>query len=118
MIKNLICIECPKGCEIELELIDGKISKIVGNHCINGEKYAIKEIENPVRDLTTTIEAVGLSLKFVPVRTDKAIDKNKLYEVLKEIKKIKIDKPILAGDIIKENLLGLGVDLISTRNCS
>ena len=116
MIKKITCIECPKGCGLELDIENCHVIKVSGNKCPKGEKYAIAEIEDPVRILTSTVAAQGLSLKMVPVRTDKPIPKSRMREVMKEIKKLKISKPQLPGEIVLKNILGLNVDLIVTRN--
>ena len=115
-MKKMICIECPKGCDLTIDIEGCRVIKVTGNQCPKGEKYAISEIENPVRVLTSTVLADGLSLKMIPVRTNKPIHKSKMAEAMSEIKKIKIDKPVKAGDIVLRDLLGLGIELVSTRD--
>jgi len=116
MTKKLICIECPNGCVLSVESDGNKIISVEGNNCEKGETYAQSEIENPVRILTSTVLAEGLSLKMIPVRTDGPIPKEKLLEAMKEIRKIKIRKAVHSGDIIVKNLLDLEVNLVSTRS--
>ncbi len=117
MIKNLTCIECPKSCNLSVDIENCRVVKVRGNQCAAGEKYAIAEIENPRRILTSTVLSQGLSLKMIPVRTDKPIPKARMQEAMVEIKKIRIGKPVMAGDIIIRNFLGLEVSLITTRDC-
>ena len=117
MIKNLTCIECPLGCSLIVAIEDCKLISIQGNKCPKGETYAIAEIENPQRILTSTVLAQGLPLKNIPVRTDTTIPKEKIGEAMTEIKKIIIYKPVHIGDIIIANFLGLPVNLIATRDC-
>ncbi len=107
-MKEITCIVCPVGCRI---LIQGE--KISNYKCKNGLQYAIQEIKNPKRDLTTTLKAIGLSKRRVAVRLDSEIQKDKIFDVLKEIKKIKITKKVKRGEIILENVLNLGANLIS-----
>lgn len=114
--KNIICIECPTGCALSVSVQNGKACDVEGAKCPKGEKYAVSEIENPLRTLTSTVSAEGLSLKMVPVRTDKPIPKAKIFEAMREIKKIKVKKPLRIGSIVKENLLGLGTNLVTTRS--
>ena len=87
MIKNLTCIECPKGCVLSAEIESGEVVKVSGNLCPKGLPYASSEIENPTRILTSTVLAKGLSLKMVPVRTDRAIPKPRILEAAQEIRK-------------------------------
>ncbi|MCX5687859.1 MAG: DUF1667 domain-containing protein [Candidatus Omnitrophica bacterium] len=114
-IRKMTCIECPKGCRLAVNIENGRVAKVTGNECPKGEKYAIGEVENPTRIFTSTVLGQGLELKMIPVRTDKAIAKSKIFEAMTQIKRIKISKPLNAGDIIIRNFLGLDVNLIATR---
>ena len=118
MIKKLTCIECPKGCPLSIDIENCRVVKVSGNECPKAEKYAIQEIENPMRILTSAVLAEGLSLKMVPVRTDKPIPKSRLAEAMEEVKKIRLKNPIKTDSVIVENFLNLGVNLLATRNAS
>lgn len=118
MTKKLTCIECPKGCLLSIDVENCRVVKVSGNECPKGEKYAVQEIENPMRILTSAVLAEGLELKMVPVRTDKPIPKAKIMEAMSEIKKIRLKNPVKPGTIIVENFLALGVNLLSTRDVS
>lgn len=93
-----------------------KAVKTEGNKCPKGEKYAVREIENPVRILTSTVLTYGLSLKMVPVRTDRPIPKSMIAEAMKIVKSVRIDNPVQTGDVIVENFLNLNINLIATRS--
>lgn len=113
--KRLICIECPLGCALSVDIENCRAIKVDGNKCPKGERYAVSEIENPVRVLTSGVLAIGLELKMIPVRTDKAIPKDRLMEAMSEIKKIRVDKPVQAGSVIVKDFLVSGVNLVATR---
>jgi len=117
MIKKLTCIDCPKGCVLSVEVKGSVVIKISGNECPKGEKYAESEIENPTRILTSTVLAEGLPLKMIPVRTDRPMPKSGIKKAMEEVKKIRVRRPVRVADIIVSDFLGLGVDLIATRNC-
>jgi len=114
-MQKLTCIECPKGCVLSVMIEAGKVVEVTGNLCPKGCTCAVSEIENPVRILTSVVATEGLSLKMVPVRTDRPIPKGAIFHVMQEIKKIKIKKPVHLRDIIVENCLGLGANLVATR---
>ncbi|MDP2910968.1 MAG: DUF1667 domain-containing protein [Candidatus Omnitrophota bacterium] len=114
-VRKLTCIECPKGCRLAVDVENGKVVKVTGNECPKGEKYAISEVENPARILTSAVLGQGLELKMIPVRTDKPMPKSRIFEAMNEIKKIRVQNPLNAGDVIVKNFLGLDVNLISTR---
>jgi CxxC motif-containing protein len=39
-----------------------------------------------------------------------------MLEAAAAIRKLKTDRPVRAGEVIAENLLGLGADLVATRD--
>ena len=119
MIKKLTCIECPKGCMLSVSIKKSRVIEVSGNECPEGRTYAVSEIENPLRILTSTILAEGLDLKMVPVRTDRPIPKFKMLEAMNKIKSMRIKKSVRQGEVIAENFLALNVNLIVTREaCS
>lgn len=112
---RMTCIECPIGCQLEVEVENGQVVKVTGNKCEKGPRYAKQEVEAPARILATSVLAKGLDLKMVPVRTTRPIPKAKLLEAMAEVKKIKLDRPVKVGDVIVKSFLGLETDLIATR---
>jgi len=115
MIKKLTCIECPKGCQLEVETDGSHVIRVTGNQCEKGVTYAQQEIEDPRRILTSTILTKGLAVKMLPVRTSVPIPKAKLKEAMDEVKKIRLSGPVEAGTVILRDLLDTGADLIATR---
>lgn len=115
MLKKMTCIECPKGCSLCVDVENSKALKVIGHECPKGEIYAVKEIECPVRILTSTVMTKGFDLKFLPVRTDKPIQKSKTFDAIHEIRKIIIQYPVKAGDVIIKDFMGMGVNLIAAR---
>ncbi len=117
MTKKITCIECPIGCALFIDVENCKVTGVTGNKCPKGEKYAVSEIENPMRILTSSVLAEGMDLKMIPVRTDKPIPKNLMFKAADEIRKIKLKRPVNAGDVIMDNFMGLGASLVTTRGC-
>jgi len=115
MIKQLTCIECPKGCKITVEMDGDKINSITGFQCKKGEAYAKEEVLDPKRILASTVLAEGLEIKMVPVRTSKPIPKSRLMEAMEEVKKIRLTKPVKSGAVVKKDFVVPGVDLLATR---
>ena len=69
----LTCIECPMGCELEVQTLDAKVVSVEGNGCPRGKAYAQNEMVCPRRVLTTSIRATNG--KMVSVKTDAPIKK-------------------------------------------
>lgn len=110
-MNKLICIVCPRGCHLE---VDDDLN-VKGNYCPRGIIYAKNELTAPKRKVTSTVEVIGGSIKRVSVITDNDIPKDKIFDVMKEIKKIKVNAPLKINSIIIENVLNLGVNVITTR---
>lgn len=113
MKKELICILCPLGCNLTVD-IENKI--VTGNTCKRGEVYGINEVINPVRVITSTVKVIGGNLPVLPVKTNGAIPKGLNFEAMKIINDITVVAPIKLGDIIIKNILNTGVDLVSTKS--
>ncbi len=115
--KKIICIICPRGCEIKVKLANGKIIGIEGYTCPMGKKYVEQEVYNPKRTLMTIVRCENGELPVVSVKTTKPIPKDKLLEVSKYLAGIKVKPPIRIGDVIVRNVLGLDTDIVATRPC-
>ena len=111
-VKNLICIVCPKGCHLTID----ENMNVSGNSCKRGEIYAKNEVTHPTRMITSTVKVVGGSLERVSVATSAPIPKEEIFNVMKEINKVTVNAPVKIKDVIIENVLGLGVDIVATRN--
>lgn len=116
MHKQLICINCPKGCIIDVNYDTNKIIDIQGNSCPQGAKYVESEIFHPTRMLTSTVRINNGIHNMLSVQTDKPIPKDMIFPIMKELKKVKVDAPIHINDIIIENVLNTGVNIIATRS--
>ena len=118
MIRKLTCIECPKGCSLSVKVKDGAVVMVSGNKCPKGKLYAAAEVENPLRTLTSGVLARGMPFKIVPVKTDRPIPKRMLLKTMAKIRKLRITKCVHMGDVIVRDFLGLGVNLVVTREFS
>ena len=116
MDRELTCIECPTGCALVVTVEDGRAVHVQGNGCRRGRDYAIAEVEHPERLITTTVPASGLSVRMVPVRTSRPIPRDARVDAMREIRKLRISSPVKVGDVILSDLLGLGVDVVATRD--
>ena len=114
MIRELTCIVCPKGCQLKVELEGKTVLSVTGQTCKRGEAYAQAECTAPMRTLTTTAAVVGGGV--VPVKTDKTVPKELLFDCMKEINAARVPADAKVGDIVIENILGTGANVITTRN--
>lgn len=113
---NLICIGCPLGCPITVEMEEGTIKSVTGNTCPRGDAYARKELTNPTRIVTSTVRVAGGHLAMVSVKTASDIPKGKIFDCVKALKDVEVKAPVKIGDVIVRNVAGTGVDVIATKN--
>ena len=113
---NLICIGCPLGCPLTVEMEGNEVKSVAGNTCPRGEAYAKKELTNPTRIVTSTVRVAGGKLAMVSVKTESDIPKGKIFDCVKALKDVEVTDPVKIGDVIVENVAGTGVNVIATKN--
>lgn len=119
MLREMICVACPIGCGLSIELDDtGAVLAVTGNQCKRGEAYAVTECTAPTRTLTTTAKVKNGKAPMVPVRSANPLPKALLLDCMGIINAISVEAPVEIGDIILENILDTGVNIIATNSCS
>lgn len=118
MVKNMnrdfICIVCPRGCSLHIEV--EKEIVVTGNSCKRGEEFAKEEVTDPKRTLTTTVKTTSPSSPTLSVRSSSPLPKRLFFDIQKILKNIIIDRPVKRGDVIIDNILSSGCDIIATEN--
>ena len=110
-MKKFTCIMCPVGCELTV-IQNGDIIEVSGNGCIRGKRYAETEIISPQRMITSLVKTKN---GICAVKTTNLVPKDKIFDVLNEITKLKPSK-VKVGQVLIKNVLNLeGVDIIVTR---
>lgn len=115
MKKEVICVHCPIGCKINIEIISGRLA-VKGYRCRVGLEYAREEFLNPKRMLTTTIVVKGGKIPLLPVRSKERLPKGILKEAINLLSKLTVNAPVKKGDIIYKNICNTGVDIIASRS--
>lgn len=120
MNRILTCIICPNGCELEAawENAAGVPENIMvsGNKCPRGAEYAEQEIKNPMRTIASSVNLKGGTMPLVSVRVTGPIPKAKIMDVMAVIRETTVEAPVKIGDVLIADVLGLGVDVVATRN--
>lgn len=112
---ELVCIECPLGCRIDVDG-SGKELKISGAGCKKGKEFARDESFDPKRILTTTVAIDSTIQARLPVRSDRPAPKEKIAEMVSRIKDVKVSVPVKMGDVIAEDFLSTGVNVIASMD--
>ena len=97
---KMICINCPKGCELDVEKADDGTVSVTGNAC---------------RMVTGLVRVAGMR-KPLPVKTRTAIPKGKIDAVLFALHQTTVQLPVKIGDVIIQNVAETGVDVVATAN--
>lgn len=110
---KLTCINCPLGCSLEVTRENEKYV-VSGNNCLRGKHYALQEITNPVRIITTTVKVKNNSM-MLSVKSNGGIAKDKILDCINILKDVEAVAPIEINDVIVSNILDSGVDIIATK---
>ncbi|MDO5131803.1 MAG: DUF1667 domain-containing protein [Eubacteriales bacterium] len=115
--QTLICIVCPRGCQLTAGTgQDGRL-EISGNSCPRGIEYARQELTAPMRVLTALMRLQDME-KPVSVKTDRPVPKELLFDCAAEIYRTHPASPVHRGDILIRDLCGTGCNVIATRDAS
>ena len=117
-VQELICIGCPMGCQLKIEMEAGEVIRVSGNTCNRGDAYARKEVTNPTRIITTTVRVHHGPQAVVSVKTENGIPKDRIWDCMEEIKKVTVEAPVKIGDVVATNIAGTGIDMVATKNVS
>ena len=116
--RNLTCIGCPLGCQIEVLMDEsGQIALVTGNTCQKGEQYARKEVTSPTRIVTSSVRVYGSRMgeRMVPLKTASDIPKGRMMDVIRELAGVSVPCPVHIGDVIMRDIAGTGVDVVATK---
>ena len=116
MKRTFTCIVCPNGCEVEAEYEGTNVISVTGNLCPKGRDYVTQELVDPRRTIASSVIVKGGILPLTSVRTNRAIPKDRIFDVMAETNKVTLTAPVHIGDVVIENVLGLGSDVIVTKH--
>ena len=114
-MKEMTCIVCPNGCRLMVEETKAGV-EVTGNKCKRGYHFAVSELKHPMRTICSTVRTTFKNIPVVPVRVSKEIPKERIFDIMKEINKTVVTEKKKTGDVVIQNVLGLGADVIITSN--
>ena len=113
-MKELVCIVCPKGCRLHVD--EENNYSVTGNSCPRGAEYGHNEIKNPTRVLTSTVRLEGGLYRRCPVKTNKAVPKRLLMDIMQALNSVSLKAPVQAGQVVMPHVCGTDADVIVTKN--
>lgn len=114
-MREMTCIVCPNGCSLRVEEQNGQW-EVSGNQCKRGVQFAIEEMTHPMRTICSTVKTVFPEVPVIPVRVSAEIPKERIFDVMKCINQVSVEDICGTNDVVIENVLGLGVDVIVTSD--
>jgi len=112
-MREFTCTVCPRGCRLRVE---EDTFRVTGNSCPRGEAYGKAELTHPTRVLTSTVRAEGGLHRRLPVKSAAPIPKGLLIPAARVLDGVTVRAPIRAGQVILENILDTGADIVATRD--
>lgn len=113
--RELICINCPMGCALHVELENGQVISVTGNTCPRGKAYGESEVIHPVRMVTSIVPVTGGEIPMVSCKTASPVPKEKMFDVVEALADISIEAPVHIGDVVLADAAGTGIDVIATK---
>lgn len=110
---NIICITCPKGCHLSVDEQNGYT--VTGNACPRGAEYGKNELLHPVRVVTSTVRIEGALLPRLPVKTDRPLPKEKMFDCMALLDGITAQSPVSVGQVLAANILGTDVNIVAAK---
>lgn len=116
--KELTCVVCPAGCRITVTLDEDKqVVDVQGNTCVRGKTYAENEVTHPVRTLTSTVAIhTADGKKMLPVKTDKPLPKETLFNAMVLVRSYVAKAPVKTGDILIADFIEEGINLVACKD--
>lgn len=114
-MKEFNCVVCPRGCLLHVEEENGEFT-VTGNTCPRGMNFAISEMTEPKRTICSSVKTIFPEVPVLPVRVSEDIPKDRIFDVMEQINAVTLTERVGRGDVIIENVLGLGVNVISTSS--
>ncbi len=112
---KMICITCPKGCTLEVTREGATVLKVDGSGCKRGAKYVEEELKDPRRMIASTVRIAGGLHPLLPVYTSAPFPKPRIRELLVALRDVEVSAPVQMGEVVLENVLGTGIDMIASK---
>jgi CxxC motif-containing protein len=100
----LICILCPKGCDLNGE-----------DFCPKGEAYRRQEERNPRRTVLTSVLVRDGVRPITSVKSSRPVSLPMIRPIIAELNEHFFPAPVEMGQVLIRNILDTGVDIVATR---
>jgi len=112
---KLLCITCPRGCPLEITREGDTIVEIKAG-CKRGQEYAKRELTHPTRMVASTVRVANGVHPLLPVYTSEPFPKDQMRDLMDALRQVTVEAPLRMGDVVVENILGSGVNILASRD--
>ncbi|MBQ8063296.1 MAG: DUF1667 domain-containing protein [Clostridia bacterium] len=113
---QMVCITCPRGCLLPVGRDEEGNLTVTGNSCPRGEQFALNEVTAPKRTICSTVATAFPEAPVLPCRVSTDIPKELIFEVMEEVNRVRVTKPVHRGEVLIHDVLGTGADVIATSD--
>lgn len=114
MRKEVVCGLCSERCWLLVEVKDSL--EVEGNRCGQGEEFVRRWLGRERVSLSALVDVEGGEWPVVPVCTEGLVERDLVGGILEELSRVTLKAPVRRGEVVLENVLGLGIDLVATRD--
>ncbi|MDN5298948.1 MAG: hypothetical protein PWP51_1501 [Clostridiales bacterium] len=117
-VNEIVCTLCATHCKLSIELDgpDGQIKNVYGSRCSRGYEYISQCRSDQPCMIPTSVRVNSHTYERLPVNSDAPLPKNKIPDAMMVIRNVEVTPPVKSGEIIIENILNTGVNIISTKS--
>lgn len=69
-----------------------------------------------MRTIASSVRVKNGELPLTSVRINRPVPKDRIFDVMNEIRKVTLEAPVYSGQLVVIDLLGLGAELIVTKS--
>ena len=99
--KELICVNCPMGCTLDVTIDGETVVDVSGHSCKRGAEYAQAEISDPRRMVASTAAP---------------FPRPQIFDLLAQLREVELKAPVEIGQIVLRDVLGTGVNVLASRD--
>lgn len=112
MKRKLTCIICPRGCALEVTG-EGEAITVQGNACPRGRAYAIEEITDPHRTVTSVVRVSNRPYTMLSVKTAAPVPRDCIPAVMRHIRSMTVTAPVTLGKVLATEVFG--TEIVATE---
>ncbi len=111
---NLVCPSCSRACLLLVTFDEAEAVQVTGNACLRGQAWALEEIRDPRRTLTTSVATAFPGQPRLAVRIAD-VPQPRVRQAMDAIDDILVTEPVAAGAVVANNFLGIGLRIVALR---